>query len=92
MTSIHSERGHEECLQQELPEQLLAKLLTVGQLSIRSLWPDFLCYVQRTTVAVTNRAGDTVAQFAASIVGTDASHDLAVLRIDAQDEDLQPIR
>ena len=43
-------------------------------------------------MAVTNRAGDTVAQFPASIVGTDAAHDLAVLRIDAQAEDLQPVR
>ena len=51
-----------------------------------------LAPVQRTTVAVTNRAGDTVAQFPASIVGTDAAHDLAVLRIDAQAEDLQPVR
>ena len=48
--------------------------------------------VQRTTVAVTNRAGDTVAQYPASIVGTDASHDLAVLRIEAPAEDLQPVR
>ncbi len=51
-----------------------------------------LASAQRTTVAVTNRAGDTVAQFPASIVGTDAAHDLAVLRIDAQAEDLQPVR
>ena len=43
-------------------------------------------------MAVTNRAGDMVAQYPATIVGTDASHDLAVLRIDAPDEELQPIR
>jgi hypothetical protein len=47
---------------------------------------------QRTTVAVTNRAGDTVAQYPAAIVGTDATHDLAVLRIEAPAEDLQPVR
>ncbi len=49
------------------------------------------CDMQRTVVSIGYTDGSS-AQLPASIVATDAQHDLAVLRIDARPELVQPIK
>jgi hypothetical protein len=53
------------------------------------MWPAHA--LQRTTVGLTSAGGD-VRTYPAAIAGTDAAHDIAVLRIVADPAELIPVR